>query len=118
MSIDGIGKPGPANVPSLDEAGGASGAEPTSTERVEVGKTEPAAETSGSEALQALERGEISVDEYLDARIADAVAHLKGQIPAPELEFVQETLREQLRNDPVLVELVRRATGALPDDSR
>ena len=35
-------------------------------------------------------------------------------LPAAQLDFIRETLREQIASDPVLVELVRRATGATP----
>ena len=38
-----------------------------------------------------------------------------GRIGGEQLEFVKTALREQLRTDPVLTELVRRSTGSLPD---
>ena len=52
------------------------------------------------------------MDAYLDARVEEAVQHLADRLGADQLEFVKSSLREQLRTDPVLTELVRRATGA------
>jgi hypothetical protein len=114
MSIDGIGKPGSPKLPGADEVGARSSA--TGGERFEVGKPASLEAASGSDALQALGRGDISLDEYLDTRVAEAVAHLAGQLSPEQLEFVQQTLREQLRTDPVLIELVRRTTGSVPTD--
>jgi hypothetical protein len=46
--------------------------------------------------------------------VADATAHLEGKLAAEQLEFVKRSLRQQLSTDPVLVELIRRATGSAP----
>ncbi|HVW27363.1 MAG TPA: hypothetical protein VHC69_18495 [Polyangiaceae bacterium] len=64
-----------------------------------------------SEALRQLRSGEITIDEYLDLRADAAVAHLTNFLTASELQTIRETIREQLTTDPVLLELVRRATG-------
>jgi hypothetical protein len=76
---------------------------------------------SPSESLQRLKRGEISIDDYLDERTEKALDHVRGKVPSEVLATVRSTLREQIRTDPVLVELVRRATGQvqtpLPEDS-
>ena len=61
-----------------------------------------------------MERGELTLEQYLDRRVEDAVRHLDGRVSHEQLDFVRETLREQLSNDPGLIELVRRATGATP----
>lgn len=112
MSIDGIGKrggipgapaPGVASTPGefkLGESAGIGGAE------------QAVAPGSSSDALAALERGEISVDQYLDARVQSAVAPLEASLSPDQLQFVRTELRAALENDPVLVELVRKATGA------
>jgi hypothetical protein len=55
-------------------------------------------------------------DQYLDTRVSDAVQHLEGQLPAEQMDFVKTSLREHLASDPVLMELVRRATGAIPSE--
>lgn len=106
MGIDGIGKP-PAPGP-LDPAG------PTSAKTgktFEVAAAAPGESASGSEALSRLRSGQISIDEYLEDRVEHAVGHLTPQLSPEQLEFVKETLREQLSQDPVLVELVRRTTA-------
>jgi len=66
------------------------------------------------ESLQRVQRGEMSLDEYLDERAEKALDHVRGKVTPEILETVRSTIREQLRTDPVLVELVRRATGQVP----
>jgi hypothetical protein len=110
MGIDGIGKPGAAGVPP-----------PVATEAqpgFAVGKSEATDQTAGAagtEALGRLQRGEIGLDEYLDAQVEAATAHLRT-LPAEQLDFIRQSLRAELGSDPVLVELVRRTTGASPVD--
>jgi hypothetical protein len=109
MSIDGIGKrdgaaPGAA-VPGAAPAQGS----------FELGATAaaqaPTAATGASEALNALERGDITVDQYLDARVESAVEPLLSRLSPEQLEFVRAELRSALTTDPVLVELVRKTTS-------
>lgn len=105
MGIDGIGKAPPSAPPGgAEPAGAASG---SGGEFRVGGATSPAP----AGALARLERGEIGLDQYLDARVAEATAHLVGRVGAEQLELVKQTLRTELSNDPVLVELVHRATG-------
>jgi hypothetical protein len=113
MSIDGVGKP-PGGSPGIGGAGGAGGVGGVgeSGESFSVGKPESVAPAEGSDALGRLQRGEIDLDQYLDTRVETAIQHLEGRLPAEQIEFVKTTLREQLAADPVLSELVRRATGA------
>jgi hypothetical protein len=111
MSIDGIGKRGGV-VPgaSVHGTGSAPGSFDVgaSSESAAVGAAD-----GGSEAFQALERGEISVEQYLDARVEGAVAPLLSRLSPEQLEFVRAELRSALETDPVLVELVRKSTGAV-----
>jgi hypothetical protein len=111
MGVDGIG----------GRAAGAVGAsEPAAAEQSTsdpVPGTDRARDVpgaAGSFSLQQLERGEIGVEQYLDARVADAVQHLEGRFPASQIDFVRKALREELSSDPVLVELVRRTAGSPP----
>ena len=57
------------------------------------------------------DRGEITVDEYLEALVSDAVALVNGKLSEDRLEWLRGMLREQLLSDPVLRERVRQATG-------
>ena len=107
MGIDGIHKPG--GTPPKLEPGGTAAADADFKASLETSPSAPAGSASSS-ALQRLDAGHISVDEYLDLQVNEAVAHLEGKLPPNQLEFVRESLREQLNEDPVLVELVRRTT--------
>jgi hypothetical protein len=108
MSIDGIGKRGGVTP------GGPLPGSPSAAGSFEVGAPEaPAAAgaVGGSEAFAALERGEIGVEQYLDARVESAVAPLLSRLSPDQLEFVRAELRAALETDPVLVELVRKSTA-------
>jgi hypothetical protein len=105
MGIDGIGKAPPIAPPGGTEPTGAAGG---SGGEFRVGGAAPSAAAG---PLARLERGEIGLDQYLDARVAEATAHLAGRVTAEQLEVVKQTLRTELSSDPVLVELLRRATG-------
>jgi hypothetical protein len=65
-------------------------------------------DTGVSRALERLRAGEISLDQYLDDRVAAAAAHLRGRVSEEQLKAACEVLREQLLADPVMVELVQR----------
>jgi hypothetical protein len=109
MPIDGIGKPPSIPPPGGSPATSGAGA-PGSSFRA---GTAAAPSIAGGD-LARLERGEIGLDAYLDARVGEATRHLEGRLGRAELEFVRRTLRAELESDPVLVELVRRATGQTP----
>jgi hypothetical protein len=111
MGVDGIGGGGrPVHGVGASELAAADRV--TSDPIQGAGAAEGVAGSSGSPALQQLERGEINVEQYLDTRVADAVRHLEGRFPASQIDFVRKALREELSSDPVLVELVRRTTGS------
>ena len=108
MSIDGIGKGGGVTPGAL-----VPGVQPSQGE-FQVGAPAPTAPVAGagaSDAFQALERGEIDVAQYLDARVEGAVAPLLSKLSPDQLEFVRAELRAALETDPVLTELVRKTTG-------
>lgn len=113
MSIDGIGKRG-----GITPGAAPPGAAPAQDE-FRVGQSAPAAGAAsalaaGSDPFQALERGEINVEQYLDAKVEGAVAPLLSKLSPDQLEFVRAELRGALETDPVLVELVRKTTGGVP----
>lgn len=113
MSIDGIGRPPrpPGGVGPADGPLPAAGTEKTfQLER----SAEAQAASPSSGPLARLEKGEISVEQYLDARVEDAVAPLASRLAPEQLEFVKSSLRAELATDPVLVELLQRVTGAVP----
>jgi len=109
MPIDGIGKPPPIPPPGGTPATSGTAA---AGESFRAGATTAPSVAGGD--LARLERGEIGLDAYLDARVGEATKHLEGRLGRAELDFVRKTLRAELESDPVLVELVRRATGQTP----
>ena len=115
MGIDGIGKPPGAGIGGIEGTSGASGKE--GVRAAGPFKLEPSAAAVGgkvSAALASLQRGELSLDQYLDGRVSEATSHLVGKLSPDQLEFVKQSLRDQMATDPVLVELVQRTTGSAP----
>jgi len=112
MSIDGIGKRGGA-TPTAPVPGAAANAPGSFEVGAPGGVSAPEADSGSSDAFAALERGEINVDQYLDARVEGAVAPLLSRLSPEQLEFVRAELRSALETDPVLVELVRKTTGGI-----
>ena len=105
MAIDGIGQGGGA--PKVGS--GPSSVAGSQGEKFEL-KTGAVSGTGGVELLERVQRGEVDLGTYLDARVDQAVSHLEGKLTPEQLEFVKGELREQLESDPVLIELVRRTT--------
>jgi hypothetical protein len=116
MAIDGIGqgsgapKVGGAAISTVGGPDGTHFELPTEA----ADRASGAEGTKGADLLDRVQRGEVRLDAYLDVRVDDAVGHLEGKLSPEQLEFVKEELREQLRSDPVLMELVRRTTGQSP----
>ncbi len=119
MPIDRIGKGGgiPPHVPG---ATGPDGASPTKA--FEVGPTAAAGagatKVRGAEAvaggpLEELRAGKIDVGQYVDKKLDEATAHLKG-LHATELAHIRETLRDKIVHDPQIADLVRQAAGSVP----
>jgi hypothetical protein len=114
MPIDPIGKKG--GIPP--QPSGVSGpSAPTKKFEVEAPKAATQAEAAeavkGPSALEQLRAGKIDVNQYVEIKLDEATAHLKG-MGAAELEQVREILRAKIVQDPHLVELVRQATGRVP----
>jgi hypothetical protein len=113
MGVDGIGNGGrPLPGVGGGELDAARGAAPEAAQGADP--TVRGAHAAEGTALEQLRRGEIDLDRYLDVQVNAAMSHVSGALPASQLDFIRETLREQIASDPVLVELVRRATGATP----
>lgn len=111
MSIDRIGKrEGPSGIgpPEQGEVG-----RPTqrTAETFHVAQA-TAAEPGG--ALDRLRAGETTLAQYLDDKVETATKHLVGRLSPEQLEWIQQNMREQLANDPVLVDLVKAATASVP----
>jgi len=116
MGIDSIGKKGPPTPPSPADIQGPARA-PEATRPFEVSKTTPAPQAGAVEAprtaMERLRAGEIDVNGYVEVKVHEATAHLAA-LPPAELEQLRSALRDRLGSDPGLVELVRKATGAVP----
>ena len=132
MGIDGIGKRGGATgIPGSGAAEGLGGERGKLGGAGETGKAfelNPAGAAGGAEQVQStanvegtaaagafeqVRSGEMPLDQYLDLKTQDATKGLEGLGPQ-QLADVQSLLKDQLRTDPSLRELVQRATGAAP----
>jgi hypothetical protein len=111
MGIDGIGKPPGASIGGIGSVPGQEGAHEAGPFKLDA-NAPVVAGGKLSAALSSLQRGELSLDQYLDSRVSEATSHLVGKLSPDQLEFVKQSLREQMATDPVLVELVQRTTGS------
>ncbi len=110
MSIDGIGRGGgPPKIGGKSPAVDAGSGEKFEVPAARAGGS--VEEAKGAELLGQVQSGEVSLDAYLDIRVGQAVHHLEGSLTAEQLQFIKGELRQQLQEDPVLADLVRRATG-------
>ena len=131
MAIDRIGKG--AGLPPTPEgagAGGAGGASKTDA-TFKVDRSDPTSATSATGATGAtnatqaaggvdptsplgrLRAGEVDVHGYIDLKVDQATSALKG-LSAAELDEIKSVLRDQMKSDPGLADLVRTATGKMP----
>ena len=111
MSIDRIGKrEGPSGIGPPEN-------QPLSRTTERVGESfqisaPVAPQASGS--LDRLRAGETTLSQYLDDKVEAATQHLAGRLSPEDLEWLQQRMREQLATDPVLVDLVKAASGSVP----
>jgi hypothetical protein len=116
MAIDRVGKGGglpPAAAPEVGRAAKKEGpAAPFDVKRPE--KAERAEEVGRASPLEELKAGKIDLEGYLDKKVEAATAHLKG-IGQVDLSAIRKALRDQLATDPLLSDLVKRATGKAPE---
>lgn len=121
MGIDRIGKGGTAPPPDIGGADKATktGAvdKPFGVERGERGERSneaaPIDATSSASPLAQLKSGAIDVEQYLDLKVDQATKTLDA-MPAGELAEIKKMLRDQLASDPMLVDMVKSATGKAP----
>jgi hypothetical protein len=123
MAIDRIGKGAglPGGVPSAPEVKPAGGASPvdapfkvdrpdSANAAQRAGNVESASSTS---PLARLRAGEVDVHGYIDLKVDEATSSIKGLSHA-ELDEIKSVLRDQMKSDPGLADLVRTATGKMP----
>ena len=117
MGIDQIGRKGSPVGPTGAE--GATGVGAPGAPFPAVAHAPAAAPAAPVEktALERLHSGELTLDGYLDVKVAEATAHLQGLGPAA-IQAIRDALRNQLTSDPGLAGLVHAAQGATapPDD--
>jgi hypothetical protein len=115
MGIDGIGKKGP---PLPASKVGEVARAPQTGRAFELRKAEGPAKVVPVEgrALEQLKSGAIDLNQYLDLKVSQATEHLPALRPG-ELESIRRALRDRLSSDPTLADLVRTATGSVPQPS-
>src|SRR5690242_12387635 len=112
MSIDRIGKgSGATPAPGIGQAGSSSEVSKSGAD-FKVPKSDTA--ESVRAPLERLRAGEISISQYLDIKVSEATAHLDRRLSIEQLDFIRNSLREQVASDPVLVDLVKASTGSSP----
>ncbi len=120
--VDRIGKGGPPLPPAGPK--GPAGAKETG-KTFDVHKPEGAtsaqatraaevAATTGPTPLEQLKAGRIDLDGYLDLKVQEATAHLNGLSPV-QLDGIRSMLRDRMATDPALADLVKQATGQVPN---
>ncbi len=112
MGIDGIGKlSGNAGtmVPTVSDT-----RVNETPESLPVGSAREVEAVVQSSPLDQLCRGDISVEQYLDIKVDEALAGVAQSLAPEKLSFIRSALRSQLATDPSMVELFRRATGNTP----
>ena len=67
---------------------------------------------AGSEALEKLRRGELTVEQYIEDRVERALGAIPIPLSAEQRESVRDTLRFQVATDPVLAEYKRLTTAS------
>lgn len=126
MAIDRIGKgAGLPATPGPETSGTGAPAKtgatfkvdrPEAAELVDVaGSAERAGgvRQTGATPLERLRAGEVDVNGYIDLEVDKATSGLKG-LPVAELDEIKSVLRDQMKTDPGLADLVRTATGSMP----
>ncbi len=108
MAIDGIGQSKRAAVGGLESSAAAR----SEDEKFEL-PPESVARSERPAHLEQCRSGAVSVTQYLDARMADAMRHLGNKLTPETFDCVREALRDQVSSgdDPVVAGLFRRATG-------
>lgn len=109
MTIDRIGKAGPAGAPT--EAGGVGS---VSGKRFDVGAATGTSGAGGVSPADQVRAGDMTIEAYVELRVSEATSHLDGKLGASDLASVRALLRSEIANDPAVRELVRGATGVLP----
>ena len=122
MASDRIGKG--AGLPAPPEVSGTGGPAKTGAS-FKVDRPDPTTSTSSAERtggvqqtgaatpLERLRAGEVDVNGYIDLEVDKATSGLKG-LPVAELAEIKSVLRDQMKTDPGLADLVRTATGSMP----
>ncbi len=67
---------------------------------------------AGASDSEMLCTGRISREQYIERAVESAIAHLRGHVDAERLSTMQELLRSQLQNDPLLSKLVSTVEGS------
>ena len=118
--VDRIGKGG-APPPPAETTGPARPTETGKTFEVhKAGAAQPANPVDAVTSQQALEQlraGKIDFAQYLEIKVHEATSHL-GALPKVQLDSIRAMLRDRMTTDPELVDLVKQATGRVPEASK
>jgi hypothetical protein len=109
----GVGKTDATFKVDRPDASGATSATRGAGAANEANAAERAGGVDATSPLARLRAGEVDVHGYIDLKVDQATSTLKG-LSAAELDEIKSVLRDQMKSDPGLSDLVRTATGKMP----
>ncbi len=114
--VDRIGKGGP-KLPTTGTPGSPKVGETGRTFEVQkpsgAAPVTQTAAVGGPTPIEQLRSGQIDANGYLDLKVNEATAQLKGLTPV-QLDSIRNMLRDQISSDPALADLFQQATGHSP----
>jgi hypothetical protein len=112
--VDRIGKGG-APPPGAGPTGPARPTETGKTFEVDKAGAVRPVDRVATPALDQLKAGKIDFNEYLEVKVQEATQHLEGLTPV-QLDTIRGMLKDRMSTDPELLDLVKQATGRVPDN--
>lgn len=98
----GRSKPKPRRMPQLAFAKSAARSSNHSIDQISIPVGSRTLRSKVSDDLDRFRRGEMTEQEYLQARIDRATLHLRGRVSSHKLERIRKIVTEACASDPVL----------------
>jgi len=110
MAIDGIGKSGKIAEVATQATNAVA---PNSVQATfDAGRKTAVEGTNPTSPLEQLRSGKIDLNRYLDLKVEQATSGLENKLDPERLDFIRNTLRNQLASDPILSDLVNAVSSS------